>query len=69
MPTVSLGALTLGSSFKWLIPTFALSVPGMIIVAAVVIQLVTGLTFVELTRRRLGAVFHRRREVMAGTHR
>jgi hypothetical protein len=61
-PTVRLGDLTLGSSFRWLIPTFALSVPGVVIVSAVAIQLFTGLTFVELTRRRVGAVFHRRRD-------
>jgi hypothetical protein len=61
-PTVRLGDLTLGSSFRWLIPTFALSVPGVLIVGAVAIQLFTGLTFLELTRRRLGAVFHRRRD-------
>ena len=62
-PTVRLGDLTLGSSFRWLIPTFALSVPGVLIVGAVAIQLFTGLTFLELTRRRIGAVFHRRHEV------
>ena len=60
-PTVRLGDINLGSSFRWLIPTFALSVPGALIVGAVAIQLVTGLTFVELTRRWLGAVFRRRR--------
>ncbi|HEX7473086.1 MAG TPA: hypothetical protein VF323_08380 [Candidatus Limnocylindrales bacterium] len=68
MPTVTLGNVTLGSSFKWLIPTFALSVPGALIVVAVAIQLITGLTFVELTRRWLGAVFHRRRAIEASTH-
>jgi uncharacterized protein (DUF2062 family) len=53
--------VTLGSSLRWLIPTFAFSVPGMLIVGAIAIQLLTGLTFVELTRRWVGAFFHRRR--------
>ena len=65
MPTVRLGDVSLGSSLKWLLPTVALSVPGAIIVGAVAIQLVTGLTFVELTRRRLGAFFLRRRVEVA----
>ena len=62
-PTVTLGNLTLGSSFRFLIPTAALSGTGILILGAVAIQLVTGLTFVELTRRWLGAFFTRRRAV------
>jgi hypothetical protein len=66
---VSLGNVTFGSSIRWLIPTFALSLPGMLIVGAVAIQLLTGLTFVELTRRWLGAVFRRRRSTETGARR
>ena len=66
-PTLTIANVTLGSSIRWLIPTFALSLPGMLIVVAVAVQLLTGLTFVELTRRWLGTVFRKRRSPETGS--
>ena len=58
---VGLGSASLDASFHWLIPTFALTVPGLLIIGVVAIQLLTGLTFIQLTRRWLGALFERRK--------
>ena len=58
---VGLGSVSLDASFHWLIPTFALTVPGLLIIGVVAIQLLTGLTFIQLTRRWLGTLFERRK--------
>jgi hypothetical protein len=56
-----LGPVSLGSIVRWLVPTFLLSVPGLLILLAIAAQLMTGFTFMQLTRRFVGSAGRRRR--------
>jgi len=46
---------------RWLVPTFLLALPGLFIVLAIGAQILTGFTFMQLTRRFLGSAGRRRR--------
>ncbi len=59
--TLSIQAISFdGSDFQWLVPAAALSVPGLLIVAAVALQMVGGAVWIPIVRRRLGEARHRR---------
>jgi hypothetical protein len=42
--------------FSWQIPALALSVPGLLVVIVVLLQVLGGLAWLPLVRRRLGGV-------------
>jgi hypothetical protein len=54
-------SLTIGA-FQWLVPAFALSVPGLLLILVVLAQLVGGGLFLPVSRRALAGdgVAHRR---------
>ena len=55
-----LGPVSLGAIVRWLVPTFLLTLPGLLIVIAIGAQILTGFTFMQLTRRFLGSARRRR---------
>ena len=59
---VELDGLSLAlSGFDWAVPVLVLSVPGLLIVIAVLAQALIGLAWVPVTRRWLGGDRRRRR--------
>jgi Bacterial Ig domain len=59
---LSVGGLSIGlAGFTWLVPAFALSVPGLLLVLIVLAQLVGGGLFVPVARRALAGIGLRER--------
>jgi hypothetical protein len=59
---VSFGALgPLDFAFEWVVPGFVLSLPGIILVVAVLAQALIGAAWLPLSRRELGGFGLRRR--------
>ena len=66
-PIDVLGALGLGPLLDWAVPALVLSVPGLLLVLAVLAQMLGGLIWLPLVRRWLGGLgFRRRRGATAG---
>ncbi|HEX7543386.1 MAG TPA: hypothetical protein VF361_01115, partial [Candidatus Limnocylindrales bacterium] len=49
----SLGPLSWGDIFRWFVPTFAIGLPGLLLILAVLIQLFGGGIFVPIVRTAL----------------
>jgi hypothetical protein len=60
-PIDVLGALGLGSLLDWDVPALVLTVPGLLLVLAVLAQMAGGLIWLPLVRRWLGGLGVRRR--------
>jgi hypothetical protein len=49
-----------GQLFAWVVPGLLLSVPGLLVLLAVLVQLMVGAAWLPVVRRRLGAFGFRR---------
>ncbi len=66
-PIDVVGALGLGSLLDWAVPALVLTVPGLLLVLAVLAQMLGGLVWLPLVRRWLGGLgLRRRRGATAG---
>jgi hypothetical protein len=65
-PEVELDAVSITfSGFEWAVPVLVLTVPGLLIVIAVIVQTLIGLAWLPITRRWLGGD-RRRRAAVSG---